>query len=128
MTISEQAANIFGEKHLRNRPFLVIKELARPSSGTKTEKKGWMDDSKNIARYEQPSIVDRINSKCLIESAIIIDLINRKMIKNRYETSTENDKLVEHYMEKYAEHITDGLRVWAQRSALNIAKKETANG
>lgn len=122
-SMQDQANVIFGEKYLRNRPFLIVKELARPAASAKTGKKGWMDEPGQLDRFEQPSIVDRVSSKHMVEAAIIIDLLNRKMVKNRYASAASPEQFLEYYLEKYAEQITEGLQIWARRSALEVASK-----
>jgi hypothetical protein len=125
-TIEAQAEVIFGEKYLRNRPFLVLTETSRPAPGVKTETKGWMEVDGQLKRFEQPSIVDRVQRKHLVNATIIIDLLNRAVVKNRHAELGTDEQFLEFYMEKYAEQITEGLRIWAQRSALDIGKKAAA--
>ena len=123
--MQEQADIIFGEKYLRHRPFLIIEERARPAPNVKTERKGWMEVPGQVARFEIPSIVDRVADKHMMGASVIVDLLNRKMVKNRYSEMGTEEQFVTHYLEKYAEQITEGLRIWAQRSALEIANAST---
>lgn len=125
-SIEEQAQIIFGEKYLRRRPFLVLNESARPAPGVRTETKGWKDVPGQLQTFESASIVDRVASKHLTSASFIIDLLNRKMVKNRYAEHGTEEQFVSYYMEKYAQQITEGLRVWAQRSALDISKAAAA--
>jgi hypothetical protein len=121
-TIQDQADIIFGEKYLRRRPFLVLSEVARPAAGVRTEKKGWMDEPGQLVRFEQPSIVDRVSTNHLKGASLIVDLLNRKIVKNRYSAMGTEEQFLAYYLEKYAEQITEGLRIWAQRSALEVAR------
>lgn len=121
-TIEEQAQSIFGDKYPRQRPFLVMTELSRPSANTKTEKKGWKTEEGKCENFEMVTIVDRVQSSHLRSAALVIDLLNRKIIKNRHADAGTEEQFLNYYMDKYADKITEGLRIWAHQSALNVSE------
>lgn len=110
--------------YLRNRPFLLIsfyKVPANPSgvSRTRTERKGWMQDQRNLVTNEHPLIVDRVSDKQLVNSGIIIDIMAGKVIKNCL-TNTADDVLT-HYRAKYADIIERGRNMWIRQALGDLA-------
>jgi hypothetical protein len=99
------------QNYLRNRPFLTITLIQTPRSGAKTEVKGWSKQDTNWEVLENPVVVDRINDKQLLNSNIIIDLLNKKIVKNGFSTNSDTDVL-EHYFKKYATQIEETLQEW----------------
>lgn len=128
-TIENDTNAILGERYLRRRPFLVIYEIMRPGrdengNPVNTSKAGWKDVPGQLVPFERPLLVDRVSAKQMTEAAFIIDIINRRIVKNRYSSSQyDPEAFLSHYTEKYAEQITEALRIWAHRSALDISTK-----
>lgn len=105
--------------YLRDRPFLLIqffKVPARPDGAkrTLTERKGWMNEPRNVAIKEYPLIVDRVSAKQLNYSGIVIDVIRDTVIKK---STTEPDSdILARYSTKYADIIERGRAVWLSRT------------
>lgn len=106
---SEETKQVFGERYLRNRPFLIVELSHRPARGVKTHVKGWADSALKIDAFEKVAVVDRVNSKHEIESAFIIDILNRKVIKNRLIDTRSEEEVIDHFFNKYQDEITRGM-------------------
>ena len=107
-------------KYLRNRPFLVISLIRRPAKDVNTSKKGWMDVTGNFDTFEQPVLVDRINATHLRNANVIIDVMNAKCIKSSF-TNTPPEEVVNHFLEKYRDQVTQAMDVWlSQIAALRV--------
>lgn len=102
----------FGERYLRNRPFLVVNTMAQVRPGVSTHVKGWGDIETNWNIAEQATIVDRVSDKMLKESTFIIDIINNKVVKNRYSETATEDTVLKHFIPKYGQEITEALGRW----------------
>ena len=92
--------------YLRDRPFLVVDFLIRPTE--RTERKGW----KESHTYEEsPRVLLRINSKTLCRATVIIDLVYDRVIKNRLRANGDlfDDEALKHYKTKYAGAIASAL-------------------
>lgn len=122
----------FGDRYLRNRPFLVVTNVARPSKDAKTSVKGWNNTQTNVNVFERVSVVDSVSGRLLQEATIIIDILNNKVVKNRYATSSDEEKVLQHFISKYGKEVTQGLEIWARSNrpvpkvtALEAEKSET---
>ena len=110
------------EKYLRNRPFLVIGIISRPSQGVNTSKPGWAGVTGSTTVYEQPSLVDRVNDSHLKNASVIIDVINGKIVKNTFK-DTPASEVVNHYLEKYRPQVTEAMDIWLNQVAAKVAKE-----
>lgn len=98
--------------YLRNRPFLVIDYYMRPNGAVRTERKGWQ--AKGGTQHDTPSIAYRISNTTLRRAAVIIDLLNNRVIKNRQQqTMMFDDEALAHYKDKCAEIIHPAMRIYA---------------
>lgn len=94
--------------YLRHRPFLVVELSSHPGENVRTERKGWRENLGNLKVYDHPRVVNRISDTTMRRAAIIIDLVNDKVIKNRYKAdgSAFDDEILESCKKKYGEIIT----------------------
>lgn len=111
----------------KGRPFLVINTVFRPAPGVSTGKTGWANTEGAMAAYEQPSVVDQVTPKILQSATVIVDVLQSKLVKCRYEGDPA--EIIRHYVTTYADQIQQALRVWiekyaAQNSAELLASEE----
>lgn len=98
--------------YLRNRPFLVIDHYLRPNGAVRTERKGWQKHG--ATSHDRPSIAYRISNNTLRRAAVIIDLLNDRIIKNRQQqTMMFDDEVLAHYKDKCAEIIQPAMGIYA---------------
>lgn len=87
----------------KHRPVLVVLHASNPVKGSKTHIKGWQ--SKGFVNMDERAIIvpmSKMKKSWLAEASVIIDLLSRKAIKNRF----EHDKnLISHYYETYTKDI-----------------------
>ncbi len=102
----------FGDSYLRHRPFLVITQTGRPARHVNTTQPGWAVEGRNWDVSERPIVVDRISDKMMNEAAIIIDLLNTKLVKNRFDGTGPDDKILEYYLGRYSKEVTQGIQIW----------------
>lgn len=113
------------ERYLRNRPFLVVNILQRPSKSVKTEVKGWRDITGNVENFENPYVVDRINDTHLKNAAIIVDVLRSECVKNQFESP--NDEVAKYYINKYQSQITQATEIWLTNQIRNKTDNKTAS-
>ena len=106
--------------YLRNRPFLVVKYLQTPNAESNTRVKGWGTDGKWDVN-ESMVIVDRIKSRHQQEATIILDILEGKVIKNRFDEAGDG-KVFAYYFERYKDDITKAIQDWARKSPDNLAR------
>ena len=107
--------------YLRFRPFLVIDLYNAAADHVKTHVKGWIDEPKNWISRENPYVVDRIADKHRKQATVIIDLLNKKLVKNRF-SGTPGEEVIAHYQQKYSSQITEAMDIWRAREGIAAAQ------
>ena len=124
--IPDSVKRVVQDRYLRNRPFLVVKTLHRPSSRTNTEVAGWTYDNSNWTSFEQPSVVDRVNTSLLTDATVIIDIINGKVVKSMYTGKTDKE-VMNHFFSQYKDIVSESINLWIQKQAREIAASSTVS-
>lgn len=105
-------------KYNKDRPFLIITRHAKPSAGERTETKDWLETGKWQVE-ENVIIVDRVTDKHLQSATVIIDILKRSIVKNRF-TENEQSEVINHYLKEYSNHVVDGIGIWMKQKNSNI--------
>lgn len=93
----------------KDRPFLVITQHTTPAKGENTSLKNWGKTGKKVLQ-EMVMIVDEVKNKHLVEATIIIDILQRRMVKSRF---TEDDsEVLSHYLSQYKNQVAEGIQLW----------------
>ena len=61
--------------------FLIATYIMRPRYPHKTSQKGWMNDPENVICDEQVGFVKKLRTKDTLNSNVILDLANKKLVK-----------------------------------------------
>jgi hypothetical protein len=112
---TQEGQIVFGDRYLRHRPFLVVTQKGNAAKHVNTAKAGWAKDGANWDVTERPVIVDRVSDKMLTEASIIIDLLNSTLVKNRFQSSGQDTKVLEYYLGKYSQEVTEGIKIWTSQ-------------
>lgn len=100
--------------------FLVINHITRVAQGVKTHKKGESTNPDNYEVHESMILADRVSKANQVSSSIIIDLLNGKVLKNRF--SVSDTDVFKEYVDKYQAEIGDALRRWGSQKTDNYQK------
>lgn len=114
------------ERYLRNRPFLMVSIAARPARGVHTHVKGWGDTYTNWEQTEQRIVTDRVNAVHLRDYNVIIDVLNRKIVKNVFKENTPDDEVVNHFMNRYQNEIQEAMDIWMRDFAAKVGANAAA--
>lgn len=95
----------------KDRPFLLVTRLATPPEGARTENKEWYKES-GWQVQEQISIVDKVEDKHLTSCTIILDILKRRLVKNRFQNEATTDEVIKHYLQVYKKEIAEGIQLW----------------
>lgn len=118
---------MYNKNYQAQRPFLIVNVSYRPKLGTRTEKSGWMD-REGMETFESIEITDRVATKHLKRSTVIIDVLEAKVVLNNL-TNATRDEALQHFMTKYKTQVTEAIGVWmeqeAQKKALENKAPET---
>lgn len=109
----QEEITLIGDRYLRRRPFLVVNSVQRPIRGAVTTKK-----NPPMQRFERPTIVDRVSNTHLVEAEVIIDILNRTLVKSRFSEVAPAEEIIESYLSKYAEIVAEGVTVYARRMGM----------
>lgn len=107
---------LFNTRGNKGRPFLIINTVFRPAKGVRTEKPGWANTDGNMQAFEQPSVVDQVTPRMLRDATVIVDVLQSKLVKCRYEGDPSD--IVRHYVTAYETQIQEALRVWIDKYAV----------
>jgi hypothetical protein len=111
-------SNAFGNPLYHwGRPFLVITERRRPSATARTERRGWQKavGSEDVSEYAV--VVDHISKPNAREASIIIDIVNVRLLKHRLSNVADEDALVNHFLEKFRDEVSQGVASWIRKRA-----------
>lgn len=110
---------MYNKNYLSKRPFVVITASYKPAPGARTEMAGWADLS-GWEVNEQLSIVDRVTHKHLVNSSVVIDVLEASIVVNRLKGAS-NEEAIQHFMTKYKKQITEAVGVWMESEAYKRA-------
>lgn len=108
-------------KYNKGRPFLSITQHVTPAKGENTSIKNWGKKGKKILQ-ETVSIIMTVKNKHLLEATVIIDILQRRIIKSRFEEP--NEEVVTHYLSQYKKEIAEGIQVWMNQQYSNKEEAE----
>jgi hypothetical protein len=86
--------------------FLYVKYIGKPKDPSQSAKKGYLKE--NMAWDEQVSLSTKLTDKEILEASIVIDLENKKIIRQKrhsFDMSTEYDFLFNYFYGHYKDHI-----------------------
>ncbi|NJO61546.1 MAG: hypothetical protein HC836_25850 [Richelia sp. RM2_1_2] len=108
-------------KYNKDRPFLMVKLIRMAPKKAPTHLKNYSETGQ-WQLGEQITIEDCVKSRHLSESAMIVDILKAKMIKNRSERSDAD--ALQYLLTKYKKEITEGIEIWMRRSGMNITPQQ----
>jgi len=109
-------------KYNKERPFLVITQHYTPADGEKTSTKDWGKTGKKNLQ-EMVSIVDTVKNKHLNEATVIIDILQRRVVKSRF--SEPNEEVITHYLTQYKNQVAEGIQIWMKNQYKDKESSET---
>ncbi len=95
----------------KDRPFLLVTRHATPPKGARTEKKEWYKET-GWEVQEQISIVDKVEDKHITACTVILDILRRRLVKNRFASEAGDDEVIKHYLQVYKNEIAEGIQLW----------------
>lgn len=88
--------------------YLVAYYIIRPKNKkVKTQLSGWMKKSDAISYDEQVAITRRLNNTDLSMAKIILDMKNKKVVKNGWLNETSFDDLFLYYYKNYPQYTKE---------------------
>lgn len=96
-------------RYNKDRPFLVITQHMSPAKGEDTSIKDWGKTGKKNLQ-EMVEIVDTVKDKHMTQATVIIDVLQRKVVKSRY--PEENEEVLTHYLTQYKSQVAEGIQIW----------------
>ncbi len=103
--------------YLRNRPFMLISYAKVPAAGQNSQIKNFGKLGEWDA-IENMKIVDRVSTRQLFETDIVIDILEQKVLKNRMGGSEQT--VYEAYIDRYNEDVKGALSGWIGTNPANL--------
>lgn len=110
---------MYNKNYMSKRPFMVITNRYTPGPNAQTQKKGWSDVSGWVIN-EEMTLVDRITKKHETYATVIIDVMEAKVLRNRF-NDMPNDGVLGHFMTKYKDQVQKAVSIWMERLATEKA-------
>ena len=107
--------------------YLIAYYYVKPKPHVRTTKKGWMKDINNISHDEQVALSQKLKTKDLSTSGVILDLGNQKVVRNSWANGKTFDELFAHYYTNYQKQLTPALRALGIVDTPNTPQNITAN-
>jgi hypothetical protein len=84
--------------------YLIAHYSQKPKLGVNTSQKGWMSNPNNI-RWDEAMTITRGVRKRDRLAAVILDLTERKVVSNSFNTGRTFDEIITYYMENYTKQL-----------------------
>lgn len=94
-------------------PYLIATYSKTPVQGQNTSIKDWGKSGKWAVK-ETVYFEDKIKTKHMTEAHVIIDLINMKIIKSRFDDDSE-EETIDYYLSKYSSRIQQAIYKWIKK-------------
>ena len=97
---------------MKNTIYLVAYYYMRPANkrvGTQT--KGWMSTASNVQYDEQVAVTKKLKSNDLSTSKIILDLGNKKIVRNGWGSENSFDELFGYFLKGYPKYTEEVMNV-----------------
>lgn len=89
--------------------YLVAFYYLKPRPGVNTSQKGWMDVKENL-RYDERVEITRGLKKDTDSANIILDLGNKQVVRNRFNSEKDFKELFKYFFGGYHQYITQVMR------------------
>jgi hypothetical protein len=103
--------------------YLYVTHITRLSKNVASNKKGNATNPDNWETFENMAITDRENKKMLISASVVLDLVNGKVIKNRFDVP--DTEIFKEYFDRYKDDITSALKQWMAMDNKNYERLKT---
>lgn len=113
--------------------YLVATHYVRPKDRVNTAKKGWMDNPANVQVDETMTVTRGLKKRHNSESSIILDLMNRKVVKDN-RTTKDYGQLIRYFAMNYTQQLVpvlgqvdpELLKEMADEMQANIEQEQAA--
>lgn len=90
--------------------YLIAYYYLRPARRAITQSKGWMKDNNNLTYDEKVAVSNKLNKNDHAMAKIIIDLANKKVIRNGWGSDLSFDQIFEYFHNGYPQYTTQVMQ------------------
>lgn len=87
--------------------YLVAYYSMKPAARVRTQKAGWKSDPKNISWDERVAVTSQLRNRDLSESQVILDLINKTVIRNSWDNTKSYEHLWRYFQKNYPKYFSN---------------------
>ncbi|MNR94406.1 hypothetical protein D3C72_254810 [compost metagenome] len=102
--------------------YLAVTHVTRLAKGIHSNKKGVSTDPDNWETLENMVITDNVNKRLMTMATVVIDLLNGKVIKNRFADQHSDAETFRSYVDRYQADIGAALKKWGTQDPENYKK------
>lgn len=102
--------------------FLVVSHVTRLAKGIHSNKKGVATNPDNWETLENMVITDNVNKRLMTMASVVIDLLNGKVVKNRFADQHSDTETFQSYVDRYQADIGVALKRWGSQDPNNYLK------
>ncbi len=70
---------------------------------------GYLKEEKNVKFDEQVLVAKKVKPNDLSTASVVLDLVNERVVKNRYNNDATYVSLLEYYMRNYEDYIKNAI-------------------
>lgn len=89
--------------------FLIATYISKPRDPSMTSVAGYLKDEKNVKFDEQVLVAKKVKPNELSTASVVLDLVNERVVKNRYNNDATYVSLLEYYMRNYEDYIKNAI-------------------
>ena len=89
----------------KNNLYLTAFYTAQPRDPSKTKVKGYIKDPKNIVYTEKVEMSLGVKASRQAEAGVILDLTERKVLKNKFNPTADFEEVVKYYCTAYPDYL-----------------------
>jgi hypothetical protein len=92
---------------IKNTVFLIAYYYMRPKRQASTQISGWNKDAKNLMYDEKVTVARRLNKNDQSMAKIILDIGNKKVVRNGWNNDLSFDQLFDYFYAGYPQYTKD---------------------
>jgi len=91
--------------------YLVAYYFQRPKHNrVRTNKAGWQNQPNAVSYDEQVAITKNLNNRDITMAKVILDMVNKKIVKNGWMSSADFDQMFAYYYGNYPQYTKEVMQ------------------
>lgn len=105
--------------------YLIAYYSLKPRQHVRTSQKSWMEGQQNYSYDERVEFSSKIKNRDYTDSGVILDLKNRKVVKNQWGNGKDFEDLFFHYYKGYKQYLDPVMTKLGYKPAEQVKEEST---